>query len=876
MAQSTQDPMRFDEYSGDSGSERSSSFSEQLDIQHYLRILRKHKWSIAVFTAIVTILAGYYAYTATPVYRATATMVMISDDRGVVGFEEFVGLDRSSQDYFQTQVEILKGPSLSRRVIEVLGLWEHPELTGAAKVENSQTSGAPTGIAALIAQAKSAIGLESDSADVSNIQATDTAVDGAEEDASNIILQADDASEARIDRAALLNKQPELSSEQKTLVQRFSSRVGITPVRNTEIIQISFESEDPALAALVANTIGEEYIIRGVEDKLRENASVATQLNERLDDLKFVLDDSEDRLVAFKLENGLVDVGGSVGRLNEQELLLVTAELAQARSGLSAQSNLFREVQSLAGRPESLESIPAIQADPLVQATKIDQGQAQRNLDELRNRYGERHPRVVDATSQLQTLNTTLQGHINRVVGSIQNDFQLAQQRVASIESELASGKQEIQSLGSKTFELAELEREVLTNRDIHDTYFNQIAQSKSVDGLSSVNARVSEPAFSPVEPFKPKKQLIIALAALSSLILSMLMAFLYEQMDDTVRSTSDIEDKVGVRLLGILPLVKGGLFTRGRQLPLNPLEIPDKNGRFNESINTARTAICMGDGNDGRKIITVTSSVPGEGKSTTSINLAFALAQMERVLLIDCDMRRPTVAKAAGFDKNVSGLSSLIANTAPARECIKRGAFEGAMDILPSGPIPEQPLELLASKRFEKILESLSEHYDRIIIDSAPTQAVSDALVLGRLSDAVVYCVKSHDTSLELIKRGISRLKEVKARVAGVIITQVDIDKITSYGGDYYYQGYYDYYGYNDNSKGGGNKLKLTQKELIDIRSDDSEVDLGLDFGTDAANTSHNEGVFDDFDMTARVEKLEPRKRAAGGSKSDSDMDFL
>ncbi len=878
MAQNTQDSVMHDG-SVDDELHNDRSFSEQLDLQQYLRILRKHKWPIVVFTAVITALAGYYAFTATPVYRATATMVMLSDDRGIVGFEEFVGLDSASQDYFQTQVEIMKGPSLSRRVIDVLDLWDHPELNN---IDGARDNKAPSAVSGLLSSVRTVVGLGNVPVDQA-----EQAVEGepsAENEASTDVVDEGTSSLATLEpannterfRSELLNRTPELSSDQKILVQRFAARVGITPVRKTEMIQISFESEDPALAALVANTIGEEYIIRGVEEKLRESAQVATQLNERLADLKFILDDSEQTLIGFKQENGLVDVGGSVGRLNEQELLLVTAELAQARSNLSAQSNLFREVQSLAGRPEQLESIPAIQADPLVQRTKIDQGQAQRNLDELRNRYGARHPRVVDATSQLLTLNTTLQGHISRVVGSIQNDFQLAQQRVSSIEAELTSGKQEIQSLGTKTFELTELEREVQTNRDIYDTYFNQIAQSKSVDGLSSVNARVTEPAFSPVQPFKPKKQLIIALAALSSLILSMLMAFLYEQMDDTVRGTSDIEDKVGVRLLGILPLVKGGMFSRGRELPLNPLEITDKHGRFNESMNTARTAICMGDGNEGRKIITVTSSVPGEGKSTTSINLAYSLSQMERVLLIDCDMRRPTVAKAAGFDKNVSGLSSLIANTTPAKECIKRGAFDGSMDILPSGPIPEQPLELLASKRFEKILESLSEHYDRIIIDSAPTQAVSDALVLGRLSDAVVYCVKSHDTSIELIKRGVSRLKEVKARLAGVIITQVDVDKITAYGGDYYYQGYYDYYGYTDNGKGGGNKLKLTQKELIDIRSDDSEIDLGLDFSSDAANTSYNDDIFDDFDMTARVDKLTPRKRAAGGSKGDTDMDFL
>jgi len=926
MAQRSNDSMMDDdfEYDNDYAQGESKSFTEQLDIQHYLRILRKFKWLIALFTAVVTALAGYFAYTATPEYRATATMVMLTEGGGIVGFEEFVGLDTSSQDYFQTQVEILKGASLSRRVVDVLQLWNHPELNDSVvqSVPTSASNAQQGPFANLVASAKEFLGFQdipANQAQVNNEDAAqntwqNTSLDesgqtprreltgvqvpeGAGSRAFNpdplvsdarsttVLQEAADALVSTVNRTALLTREKELSAEEKKIVQRFSNRISISPVRKTEMIRISFESADPALAALVANTLGEQYIIRGVEDKLRENAQVATQLNDRLGELKTILDESEDRLVAFKEANGLVDVDGSVGRLNEQELLLVTAELAQARSDLSAQSNLYREVQNLAGRPELLQSIPAIQADPLVQRTKIDQGQAQRTLDELLNRYGERHPRVVDATSQLATLNTTLEGHLNRVVGAISNDFQLATQRVSSIEAKLASGKQEIQALGTKKFELDELEREVQTNRNIYDTYFNQIAQSKSVDGLSTVNARIAEYAFSPVTPFKPKKELIIALAALSSLILSMLMAFLYEQMDDTVKSTNDIEEKLGVKLLGILPLIKGGVFSKGQTLPLNPLEIPDKLGRFNECVNTARTALCMGDGKQGRKIITVTSSVPGEGKSTTSINLAFSLAQMEKVLLIDCDMRRPTVAKAAGYDKNTTGLSSLIAGVAPARECIKRGAFDGAMDILPSGPLPEQPLELLSSKRFEKILAGLSQHYDRIIIDSAPIQAVSDGLVLGRFSDAVVYCVKSHETSIELVKRGVARIRQAGVPLAGVIITQVDVDKITAYGGDYYYQGYYDYYGYNDDANSGkhGSKLRLSNAELIKIRTDETDFDLGMDHGYDTTRRASNVDDFhleDEFDMTARVENSGRAtggvRRVATGNKRDTGLDIL
>ncbi len=884
---------------------------DQIDLQHYVRILRKHKLPIILFTAAITGLAGYYAYTATPEYKATSTLLIESQANTSISFEELVGAESESQDYYETQYEMLKSRGLAKRVVDKLDLWNDPELSataqeGAEGDASSADSEAPSGLAGMVDGVKSSLGLSDSEQDgqgvVVDLDNPETALDnGSATDSSSQLTAADTA---ELDRRVLAGEEvprfsvslnedsfgdeDQLTQDQQVVLSRFMGRLSVEPVRKTKLVKISYASADPVHAAKIANTVSEQYIDSYLDAKLELTTRASSWLNERLTQLKAVLDESEDRLIAFKQDNGLVDVGGSVGRLNEQELLLVTAELAQARSELSAKADVYREVQSLQDQPELLQSIPAFQADPLVQGVKVDQGIAQRQLDELRNRYGERHPRVVDAKSQLATLNSTLEGHIARVVGSVAKDYQLAQQRVASIEAKLSSGKNEIQAIGTKKFELDALEREVATNRTIYDTFFSRITEAKSADGLESANARIADYAQTPVSPFKPKKQLIIALAALGSLVLSMLMAFLYEQMDDTVKGTSDIEEKLGLKLLGILPLIKGGLFNTKQSLPLSPLEIPEKNRTFAESVNTARTAICLDDRESIRKVITITSSVPGEGKSTAAINLAYSLSQLERVLLIDCDMRRPTVAKAASLDRNVAGLSNLIAQTASAKECIVRGVFEGAFDILPSGPLAEQPLELLSSKRFEKILEQLGNHYDRIVIDSAPTQAVSDALVLARLSDAVVYIVKSHETSMELVKRGVQRLRQVNAPLAGALITQVDIHKITAYGGDYYYQGYYDYYGYTEKGQAAGrserksSKLKLTQKELMDIRTDNSEVDLGLDYGDGASSAASNYDS-DEFDFTARIDPQDTPRAATRSTRQrtstasmDDDLDIV
>ena len=870
----------FVDYAADDSPGR--SIREQLDLQYYLRILRKHKWPISLFTAAITMLAGYYAYTATPIYSATSTLLIEQQKANVVSIEELYGVDSDNTDYYQTQFELLKSRSLAKKVIETMNLWDDPELSPAARVAASQQGAAKRDVLgeeqSWLDRILSFNSKDSDPASARLAPVSDPIVrieldenldDITGTDSGNDIsfgMPGENGEQANVtDDGYRLGPLTAEEQDQEAVIAGFMSRLSVAPIRKTKLVKISYESSDPVMAARVANNVGEGYITSYLESKLELTTRASSWLTERLTSLKTILDESEGRLIAFKEANGLVDVDGSVGRLNEQELLLLTAELAEARSDLSDSSDVYREVQALRDSPELLESIPGIQADPLVQRVKIEQGQAQRQLDELKNRYGDRHPRVVDAQSQLNTLDVTLQQTMRGVIGSIEKAYQLDRQRVATIQSKLAAGKQEIQAIGTKKFKLDALAREVATNQSIYDQFFNRMSEAKSADGLETANARVSDRAITPSFPVKPKKQLIIALAALASLVLSMLMAFLYEQMDDTVKSTNDIEVKLGLKLLGILPMIKAGMFKRSRDLPLNPLDIADNKGTFAEAVNTARTAICIDDGEAARKIITITSSVPGEGKSTAAINLAFSLSQLERVLLIDCDMRRPTIAKAAGFDKNIPGLSNLITRTAAASQCIKRGVFDGHVDILPSGPIPEQPLELLSSKRFEKILEQLTHHYDRIVIDSAPTQAVSDALVLSKLSDAIVYIVKSHDTSIELVKRGVQRLEQSGAAITGVLMTQVDIEKLVSYGGDYYYQGYYDYYGYTEKGDRGDKrgKLRLTKEDLMALKKDDSDVNLDLDYGLETrvqavspvAAAQHGAANTNEFDLTMQVD---------------------
>jgi capsular exopolysaccharide synthesis family protein len=285
------------------------------------------------------------------------------------------------------------------------------------------------------------------------------------------------------------------------------------------------------------------------------------------------------------------------------------------------------------------------------------------------------------------------------------------------------------------------------------------------------VNARIVDPAVVPEDPVKPKKKLIVAIAALLAAMAGVGIVLLLEFLNNTFKSTEDVENRLNLPVLGILPLLKGK--QRGDIANMFKLDNP-------------------------HKVLVVTSSIPGEGKSSVAANLAAAMAQMERVLLIDADMRRPTVAKNFEFPVGTPGLANLVAGTARMEDCIQE--MDDNLCIIPAGTVPPNPLELLSSKRFAKALEILEARFDRIVIDSPPTQAVSDALVLSTHANAVIYVIKSESTAIPLAKRGIGQLLQNNAPVTGVVLNQVDIAKAKKQG--YSYGGYYDYYGYSAKEK--------------------------------------------------------------------------
>ncbi len=714
--------------------ERPEFQEEVIDLRHYWRVLMQHKWSIAGLSLVVSLFTMLVVFSMDPVYKATATVLIENEQNKVVSIEDVYSLNTNNKEYFLTQFEILKSRELAERVIRRLELSTHPLFD-----PRQQAGGLSL---------KKLLPIGGEDKPLSEKQITEA------------------------------------------VVGTFNAGLSIEPVRNTQLVKINFESTDAELAATITNTLADVYIESHMEAKLDATRKAADWLGGRLGELRSKLKSSEERLQAYREQAQLVDVQG-VQTVGAGELEQLTQRYVEAKRVRAEAENIYNQVQALGGNPgvDQLMAIPQVLRHPLVQSLKTSQAQAGRKVAELSKRYGRKHPKMIAAVSEADQAEMDLRRQVQRVGEGIAADYHAAVSTERSFNNQLAEAKQRLQGVNRKEFKLRELEREVQTNRQLYDMFMTRAKETDETEGLQSAHARVIDPAVAPLLPVKPKKALITLLAAVASGMLGVMLAFLADALNNTVRTPDDVEEKLGASMLGFLPLVKSNSSEQAFEGFLS-----DSTSNFAEAIRTIRTGLVLSNLDEPHKITVITSSVPNEGKSTVSLNLAEAVGQMEKVLLIDADMRRPTLAKTLGMPRSTPGLSNLVAGTAEFKECVHK-LPNSTVDVITAGIVPVNPLELLSSKRFGQLLQKLSTHYDRILIDSAPTHAVSDALVLSTFADALVYVVKSDDTAAPLAAKGIKRLKEVGANITGVVLNQVDVDKASSYGS--YYAGYYQNYGY-------------------------------------------------------------------------------
>lgn len=596
------------------------------------------------------------------------------------------------------------------------------------------------------------------------------------------------AEDLKLDEHALFNPSGAKTQEAKNaIVASLMRNQSVSSIRGTQLVKVSYRSSKPTVSTQVANAYARAYIDNHLESKLSASIKAHAWLSERLSNLKLKLEFSEKNLQAFSEKENLLDVKG-VKSIEVSQLEQLTAQLIEVRQKKSSVQNTYKQLSSLKQSDiQELLSISSIRNQPLIQQLSSQQSISELKVAELSNRYGALHPKMKAAQSELANLNEKLKLQVKDLVTAYGNETEIVSNMERSVLAQISTSNDEINRINNKNFELQKLQREVEVNRELYNLFLTREKETLGISGFEAVHARVLDKAIIPTHPIAPNKPLIVIFALILSLIIAFVLIFIFDILDNTIKTAGDIETKLQSTILGILPLIReqgettSGAFTG---------YIRDKTTSFAESIRTIRTGLLLSSFEQKSNVIVVTSSIPGEGKSTVTVNVAAALGQMDKTLIIDADLRRPSMGNTFEIKGSHPGLSSLIAGVESFETCVIKNVTEG-VDLLVSGLIPPNPLELLSSVKFKELLSEHSNTYKHIIIDSAPLQSVSDSLVLSQLASSFIYVVKADETNAGIAKKGLARLKAADAKLSGIVLNQLNPASSTYYDSDNY-GGYY------------------------------------------------------------------------------------
>jgi succinoglycan biosynthesis transport protein ExoP len=746
---------------------------KEVNLYDYLRVIRKHRWTIATVFAVIFVSVVIFTFTATPIYRATARLIIEKDDPKVVSIQEVMSVDSSGLDYYQTQYKIIESRSVAREVIKRLKLNENEEFVPKPK---------------------------------------DTVIDNIRLTISDTISYFE--SLLKTEKPLKIVDAAGETEEQSPLASAFISRVKVTPIRNSRLVDIGFETKDPELSSKIANTLARAYIDLNLETKLRATQEAVVWLNSRIDEERKKVELAEKALLRYKQEHNIITdfFSKDVETITAQKLSALNSQVIEAEAKRMEAETRYKQAVSLKKTPEMLDSIPEVMSNDLIQKIKTMEVELFKRKSELSKRYGANHPQIIAIQSELDTLDGRKAQEVERVTNSLNNALKVAQAREQSLKKSLNDQKGESFSLNAKAVNYTVLKREAESTKEMYDLVIKRFKETSMTENIRTGNIRVVDAAEVPKSPVKPKKTQNVLLGLIVGLFLGIGLAFFLEYLDNTIKTPDDIKERLKLPYLGPVPAIvvmKENPGNQERKPEDDLVTISSPKSTASESYRGIRTSLLFSSADNAPRIILVTSAAPSEGKTITAANLSVTMAQAgNRVLLLDCDMRRPKMHRVFNIPRD-RGVSNILVGNCTIDEAIIHTTIPG-IDIVPSGPVPPNPSEMLGSQRMTKLLTDVRDRYDRIIIDSPPLTAVTDAVILSRRVDGVVLVIRAGETHREIIKNAIGLLNAANAHTVGAVLNGVEMGR-DSY---YYYQYYYYYYG-----EDGEKKKKVHRKKRAQSR---------------------------------------------------------
>lgn len=713
-------------------------------LRDYLRVLLKRIWVVLGTLAVVFGATLIASLRSTPIYDAVGSIAINKPDPMLTSLRDGnTPIDYYDPTDLDTEVRILRSDLLALQVIKELNLDKLPEFGGHGESTSSSLE-----------------------------LTTDT-------------LQPD-------------------SARANALLGAFKGNLRVLLEPNTRIIDVHYRSPNKELAARIVNTLANTYIEQNFKTRFESTMQASDWLSRQLVDLQMKVETSQEKLVQYQKEHQILGIDDKQN-ITTEKLDELNKQLTDAESQRMEKEALYRLAES--GDSESAASVAGAAAAPgkssvassgLLDRLEGEKADLKVQIAQMGTQFGPAYPKIAQLNNQLKEIDVQIQVEMKKVAERLRGDYMAALQRETMLRQALEEQKQQENKLNESAIEYSLLKRDFETNRTLYEGLLQKLKEAGVTAGLRSNNIREVDIARTPAGPAEPNIPRNLGFAFVLGLTSGIGLAFLLEGIDNTVRTPEQAQLISGLPSLGMIPLApksatdnnaKQGLMVAASKEAVELITQSRPQSQMAESYRALRTSLLLTSLGAPPKTILITSALPREGKTTTSINTAIVLAQKgTRVLLIDADLRRPSIHKALGLGHR-TGLSNVLTGGATLQQATVRSSLLPTLYVLPAGTPPPNPAELMASGQMVDVLAELRDQYDHIVVDTPPTLSVTDAVVLSTKADAVVLVIRSSQTTKPALRRARDILAQVNARVAGVLLNAVNLDSP-----DYYY--YYEYQG--------------------------------------------------------------------------------
>jgi capsular exopolysaccharide synthesis family protein len=733
-----------------------------INLRGILLTLWRAKWIIVISTFIATIFGMLTISQAGPVYSAHANVMFGFQRSNVTNMQNVLVDQKFDNAALQDQIEILKSTVLTERVIKELSLDKNPRFNPTLRVP------VPT----MMQRIRNYISLPPEIADLlknTGVSSSPRAKPDPKE------------TERRIRLAVISNVQ---------------SGLQLLPVGQSRVISIRYVSDSPKLAAAIANSYAEQYIVDQLEAKLEAANAATTWLAARVEELRVRVEESEQAI-----ETALLELSGKSGQsleVTQQQLQALNASLASVTSEKSHLQALYNRLTLAIDADMDLGTISEFRTSSLIQRYRSQEIDILAQKAGLEETVPEGHPSLKRLDQQLEVVRRNIKEEAGRIVSATFLDMEAAKAQEDKLIEEVHVLEQKVLLQTGNQSKIRQMEREVDASRALYNSFLTRLQETTAQTDLQEADARLLSPAEVPLYPQRVAQRRTLIVITLLGTFVGIALAFLLDRLNNTFRSPVQLEELTGESLLGVLPAI-GSKIDR-KDVIAHLKEKPGSS--MAEAIRNLRTSILFSDIDEPPKVVAFTSSVPREGKSTTSMLVALTSRQMGKsTVIVDCDLRLPTLAGLINSKDHQAGLMSVLAGSSTIEEAVYKDSETGLHVLTTVGqPINNRinAADILSSRKFETLIKELSEIYDLVILDTPPTLVVADTRIISKLADAVVYAVKYDSTPRGAVLEGLKDLRYMNAPIIGVVLTMVNESRAGqfTYDGYNYYKGRYgDYY---------------------------------------------------------------------------------